>query len=73
MEWWITWKLLHYKKYTGGKKNFFLRRKDQILFNSEILPVRKMSVREIESFALNHKAIYLMKQVGKYYFFNSQL
>ena len=23
MEWWITWKLLCYKKYTGGKKNFF--------------------------------------------------
>lgn len=71
MEQWTIWKVLHYKKYTGGKKN--LRRKDQILFNSEILPVRKMSVREIKSFTLNHKAIYLMKQVGKYYFLNSQL
>lgn len=27
MEWWITWKLLHYKKYTGGKKKFFFKEK----------------------------------------------
>lgn len=43
--------------------------KDQIVFSLEILPMKKMKTREIKSFVLNYKAIYLMAQIGKEYHF----